>query len=275
VSASARLDVHNEYGVLLSPRVSLLTRPAEGWTLRVSAGGGSFTPTPFTEETDEAGLSHLAPLSDLRAERAWGASADASWSRGPLETTATVFASRIQNPVQLAYLQPLSDLPYTVMLRNAPQPTNTWGTEFLLRLRRAPFIAMATHAFTHSTEFDVNERRRRDVPLTPRQTASFNVMWEDEEIGRAGFELYFIGAQPLDENPYRARGQRHVLWGGLVERRVGPMRLFLNIENVGDVRQTKFDPLLRPQPLPDGRRTVDAWAPLDGRVLNGGVRFGF
>jgi len=25
----------------------------------------------------------------------------------------------------------------------------------------------------------------------------------------------------------------------------------------------------------DGRWTVDAWAPLDGRVINGGVRFVF
>jgi outer membrane receptor for ferrienterochelin and colicins len=278
ISASARLDVHNEYGVLASPRVSLLTRPADGWTLRVSAGGGSFTPTPFTEETDEAGLSHLAPLVDLEAERAWGASADATWSHGSFEATATLFGSRIQNPVQLTYLVQAAVVgqpPYRSALLNAPSPTNTWGTELLARLRRGPFIVMTTHGFTHSTEFDPNEGRRRDVPLTPRHAASFNVMWEDDEIGRAGFEVYYIGEQPLDENPYRARSKRHVLWGTLFERRVGRVRLFLNVENIGDVRQTKFDPLVRPVPLPDGRRTVEAWGPLDGRVVNGGVRFSF
>jgi outer membrane receptor for ferrienterochelin and colicins len=41
------------------------------------------------------------------------------------------------------------------------------------------------------------------------------------------------------------------------------------------VRQTKDDPLIRPSQLPDGRWTVEAWAPLDGRVFNGGVRLGF
>ena len=41
------------------------------------------------------------------------------------------------------------------------------------------------------------------------------------------------------------------------------------------VRQTKWDPLVRPQQAADGRWTVDGWAPLDGRVINGGVRIAF
>ena len=38
------------------------------------------------------------------------------------------------------------------------------------------------------------------------------------------------------------------------------------------MRQTRWDSLLRPSQGVDGRWTVDAWAPLDGRVFNGGVR---
>ena len=62
VAAGVRVDAHSEYGALVSPRVSLLARPASRWTLRVSAGGGAFAPTPFTEETDETGLARLEPL---------------------------------------------------------------------------------------------------------------------------------------------------------------------------------------------------------------------
>jgi outer membrane receptor for ferrienterochelin and colicins len=65
------------------------------------------------------------------------------------------------------------------------------------------------------------------------------------------------------------------LFGGLFERRVGKVRMFVNVENLADVRQTKDDPLIRPVRLPDGRWTVDAWAPLDGRTWNGGVRVAF
>lgn len=59
------------------------------------------------------------------------------------------------------------------------------------------------------------------------------------------------------------------------ERRVGRVRVFLNAENVFGVRQTNDDPLAQPARRADGRWTVDAWAPLDGRVFNGGLRVAF
>jgi outer membrane receptor for ferrienterochelin and colicins len=53
------------------------------------------------------------------------------------------------------------------------------------------------------------------------------------------------------------------------------LRLFLNLENLTNIRQTHWDPLLRPSRAVDGRWTVDAWSPLDGRAINGGIRFLF
>jgi outer membrane receptor for ferrienterochelin and colicins len=63
--------------------------------------------------------------------------------------------------------------------------------------------------------------------------------------------------------------------GMLVERRVGRVRLFLNAENITNTRQTLYDPLVRPNRNFDGRWTVDAWAPLEGRIINRGIRFSF
>jgi len=282
LSASARLDAHSEYGALLSPRLSLLWRPTTAWAARVSAGGGTFAPTPFTEETDETGLSRVAPLTGLDAERAASFSTDVTWTRGPIEITATAFGSRVANAVQLAELRfglPTAGVAvapgFPVALVNADQPTRTWGTELLARYRRGALVVMATHAWTRSTERDVDGPGRREVPLTPRHAASFNVMREGEAGGRAGLEAYYIGRQSLEANPYRATSAAYLLFGGLFERRLGRIRLFVNVENLADVRQTKDAPLIRPVRLPDGRWTVDAWAPLDGRVWNGGVRIDF
>jgi len=163
---------------------------------------------------------------------------------------------------------------YPVGLVNAPEPVRTWGTEFLARYRRGRLGLMATHAFTHATELDVDTRRRREVPLTPRHAASLNAAWE-AGWGRAGVEAYYTGRQSLEDDPYADVSARYVLFGGLVERRIGRIRLFLNVENLGDVRQTKTAPLVLPQRRPDGRWTVDAWAPLDGRTWNGGLRAAF
>ncbi len=278
VSASARVDAHDEYGVLFSPRLSVLVRPSTAWTVRVSGGGGSFAPTPFTEETDETGLSRLAALRGLEAERATSFSADVTWTRGGFEVTGTVFGSRVSNPVQPADLEasPCGEQScIAVALVNAGEPTRNWGTELLARYRRGAFVAMATHGWTRATELDVDARVRREVPLTPRHAVSVNAMLEGESWGRAGVEAYYTGQQSLEDNPYRTTSRGYVLFGGLFERRVGRTRLFLNVENLADVRQTKSDPLVRPTRLPDGRWTVGAWAPLDGRVFNGGIRVAF
>ena len=277
ISASARVDVHSEYGTLVSPRVSALLKPSAEWTVRLSIGGGAFAPTPFTEETDDSGLSQLAPLVGLEAERARTGSADVTWTRGPFEISATLFGSNVDDAVQLATLAQLAVVgapAYPVGLVNAPEPVRTWGTEFLVRYRRGRLGLMATHAFTRATELDVDTGLRREVPLTPRHAASLNAAWE-AGWGRAGVEAYYTGRQTLDDDPYRDVSARYVLFGGLVERRVGRLRLFLNVENLADVRQTKDAPLVLPQRRADGRWTVDAWAPLDGRTWNGGIRVAF
>jgi iron complex outermembrane receptor protein len=250
VALSARADFHSQYGTLATPRVSVLARPRDGWTIRASAGTGAFAPTPFTEETEETGLTRVQPLQDIRAERARGGSFDVTRAAGPLEITGTLFASRVDHPVQVT----MADADQ-VRLANADGPTRSWGTELLARYRAGALTALVTHAWTRSTERDPDGARRRDVPLTPSHAASLNVMWEVEGRGRLGIETYYVGA--------------------LVERTVGRARLFLNSENLLDVRQTKEHPLVLPARAPDGRWTVDAWAPLDGRVINGGVRVSF
>jgi outer membrane receptor for ferrienterochelin and colicins len=276
VSLSGRLDFHDEYGTLASPRGSLLWRPDPEWTVRVSAGGGAFAPTPFIEDTDETGLSRIAPLEGLVAERAWGGSLDVTRRAGGLELTATVFASDVRNPVQLVG-ESGNDMQTNgqFMLVNASGRTTTWGSELLGRYRSGPFLAIATYAFVRSRELDEESGLRREVPLTPRHYAATDLMFESENWGRAGIELYYVGRQELDDNPYRTSGVGQFIVGALVEKRFERFRLFVNSENLGDVRQTRYDPLVRPERHPDGRWTVDAWAPLDGRVINGGIRVFF
>jgi outer membrane receptor for ferrienterochelin and colicins len=89
------------------------------------------------------------------------------------------------------------------------------------------------------------------------------------------FEAYYTGGQRLENNPYRASGRPYVEMGILGEIVLGKVRLFLNMENILNVRQTKYDSLLLPRQLADGAWTVDAWAPTEGFVANGGIRLAF
>ena len=101
-------------------------------------------------------------------------------------------------------------------------------------------------------------------------------MWEAEDAGRVGLEVYYTGTAAArgEPVPRPSRGPTSIV-GLLAEKRFGRVRVFVNAENLTDVRQTRWDSLLRPSRGVDGRWTVDAWAPLDGRVFNGGVRIDF
>ena len=125
-----------------------------------------------------------------------------------------------------------------------------------------------------STEPAPDGTGRRETPLNPRHSATFDLL---RQVGpaRVGFEVFYTGRQSLEDNPYRDRGFPHVLFGGLIDLAVGKSRVFLNVENLGDVRQTREHPLVRPERAVDGRWTVDAWAPLEGRTFNAGVRIRF
>ena len=265
LSGSARLDHHSEYGTFFSPRVSALAR-AGHWTSRLSVGTGFFGPTPITEETEAAGLTRLEIRRPLEAERGLSTSFDVSRTDGPLSYTATLFASRIRDPLHV-------ERSPSYVLSTLPDPTTNVGLELLGTWRRAPFSVTASYTYVRARE-TVNAVQQ-DVPLTPRHSAGLVGMWEAEDVGRVGIEWYYTGTQSLEENPYRVTSEPYMILGLLAEKQFGRIRLFVNGENLTGVRQTRWDPLLLPTRAADGRWTVDAWAPLEGRNINGGLRVRF
>ena len=268
VAASGRLDAHSEYGTSFHPRLSVLLRPADDWNARASVGTGYFAPTPFTEETEAFGLTPLLPLDGLAVERATTASLDVARAVGRFEINATIFGSEIRDP-----LVSRTTGEGRVELLNAGGPTRTHGTDLLAGFREDPLRVVATYTFTRSREEDRETGGRREVPLTPRHAAGVVGMWEGEEGSLVGVELYYTGRQELDGNPYRSVSRPYVEMGVLVARRIGPARIFVNFENILDTRQSRFGPMLLPERTPEGRWTVDAWAPVEGRTLNAGVQW--
>ncbi|MEO7136469.1 MAG: TonB-dependent receptor [Gemmatimonadales bacterium] len=275
-STSLRVDYSDLVGTILSPRLSALAQVSSNWSARLSGGTGFAAPTPRLEETAVTGLHVVAPLGELVPERARGASLDLTGHLGAFEIDGTLFGSVIDHALQVAPVPPSAD-PNSPTLRvvNAPMSTRTWGAELLARWRRAPFLVTGTYAYTHATESDPESApaARRTVPLTPAHTLSFDAIIEEEEEGQIAFEVSYVGRQALEEDPYRSFSRPYVLLGLLAMKRVGPWAtLFLNGENLLDIRLSRYEPLVRPQPGLGGRWTVDAWAPLEGRVVNAGVR---
>ncbi len=264
-SVSARADFHSQYGTLFSPRVAALLH-GHGWTSRLSLGQGFSAPSALTEETEAAGLKRLIVVQPLKVERGRGLTFDLTRSWKSFTATATLFGSNVHHPL---YVEQTTA--YT--LRTLDAPTENRGVETVGTWRKGEFSAIASYTWTLAREKP--DGVRQDVELTPRHSAGFVGTWERENNARIGIEAYYTGVQRLEDNPYRTESEPYVLFGFLVEKRLGHFKAYLNAENLGDVRQTKYDPLLRPARGVDGRWTTDAWAPLDGRVFNGGIRASF
>ena len=265
ISASARVDQHSEFGTFVSPRVAGLLRHGP-WSSRLSLGTGFFAPTPITEETETAGLSRLTVIGPLKPERGRSASFDLTRTTGPLTTTVTLFHARVADPVEVERAD-------RFVLTNLAEPTTTTGVEALSVWKTDDFSVVASYAFVSARE--TTNEGRIDAPLTPRHSIGLDGAWEHAKVWRVGAEWYYTGAQRLEDNPYRDESRPYSVFGLLVTRQIGRTLVFVNGENLTDVRQTRWDPLARPARAVDGRWTVDAWGPLDGRNVNAGVRVKF
>jgi outer membrane receptor for ferrienterochelin and colicins len=274
LTASARVDHHSIYGTFFSPRLALLVKAGNRWTVRFSGGTGFTAPTAFSDETQNMSLHGLhAPLA-LAAERGQsGAATVDGWlfraGEHSLECTATAFTSAITNPVALRDTRDSTGLWSLVTL---PRPTRTAGVDLIAHFREgADFDLVALYSTVAARETDPVTGLRRDVPLTPRQTAGLDALIDLASTTRLGAEAYYTGTQSLEFDPYRRTSRPYVLVGLLAAHSFGRLQLFADIENLTGVRQTHYDPLLLPTEQPGGRWTTDAWAPLVGRVVNVGV----
>ena len=266
LSASARVDFHNVYGTFFSPRLSALIRKG-GWTSRISAGQGFYAATPLTEETEAAGLARLLLPVPLRAERGRSASADLTRSMGPLAMTATFFASNIDHSVYV-------DRGATYEIFNLQGPTRNRGLELLATWRKSAFAATASYTYVRTSELEPTGRA--EVPLTPRHSLGIVGMWEKEGVTRIGLELLLhrdatAGIQPVQRFVRAVRACRS--HGGAQGRRA--REAFCKSGEPDERASDAMGPVAVADPASDRRWTVDGWAPLEGRIINGGVRLSF
>ncbi len=272
ISFSARTDWHSEYGTQVSPRVSVLYSP-DNWIIRGAYGKGFFAPSPFVEDIEDAGLSRLLPLEDIKEERASTASLDVSYLAGNLETSVTLFASDVDNVTEL---QEVNGSPEPrVRLVNSAGVSEIRGSELLLRYRWHDIKFTGSYLYTDATKPSQNNFAREQIALTPKHSAGLVVMWEEHGSHLVGFEAYYTGTQRLENNPYRDQSDAYWHLGLLGQITLGNISYFINAENLLNVRQSKEESLLLPQQSTSGRWTTDIWSRNDGFTVNAGIRFKF
>lgn len=266
-SANVRFDAYRDAGRLPSARASLLWRPSpEGaWSLRASSGTGFALPTVFVDEIESLGPGVLSRSARLRVEHGTTSALDLRWARGDFELDIGVFEARLQDRLGL------DTSGGQVRVVNQSGVARFPGTEVVGRYVDGPLHVIGSWTRLQPRESDA-AGVWRDVERVPRQSAELAVLLERGDVGRLGVEFGYTGSQALRDEPRRDRAAGYLEVSVLAAIRIKSAALFLNLENLTDVRQSRFG-VLRSRANPIGGLPArEGWAPLEGRKINAGVR---
>ena len=263
-----RGDYHNDYGFLFLPRISGLWKITEHFSTRLGGGLGYKAPTVFTEDAERIQFRNVLPLdvANTKAERSYGANYDINYRTSMfdgqvgLSVNQLFFYTRIDNPILLTALTN-ANLQYQQPLGNL----NTKGIETNVKLTYSDFKLFLGYTLADVTQNtnDVNTT----YPLVSRHRLNNVLMYEVEDKWKIGAEAYYFGSQQLNDG---VRGKSYWTAGLMAEKIWERFSVFINFENITDTRQTKFDTIYTGSISNPVFR--DIYAPLDGFVINGGVK---
>lgn len=263
-----RTDYVVDYGVVFLPRVSALFHIAEGLTSRVGGGFGYKTPTIFTEESERLQYQNVMPIDDKtnKLEKSYGANADINyrtyigedWS---FSINQLFFYTYLDNPLLLE-----NSSANLYQFVNSPGYIHTKGTETNIKIGYDDLKLFLGYTYTdarlHHNGMTV------ESPLTPKHRINSILMYEIEDKWKIGLEAYYFSRQKLNNG---TTGKDYFITGFMAEKIWERFSLYINFENFLDTRQTRFDSIYT------GTITnpvfKDNYAPLDGFVINGGIKF--
>ncbi len=261
-----RGDYVKQYGFVVLPRFAAMFKITPALTMRLDGGLGYKTPTVFNEEAERLQFQGILPINQNIAnnEKSTGLNLDFNYLTRIGEIGFTVnqlfFYTRLNNPLVLTAVQNNN---YEFL--NADGHIDTKGMETNLRFTYGDF-----KLFIGYTYADVNSffnQVKNWFPLTAKHRLNNVLMYEIEDKLKIGLEAYYFSPQKLSDG---ATGKSYWISGVMAEKLWESFSIFINFENIFDTRQTRFDTIYTgPISNPVFR---DIYAPVDGFVVNGGIK---
>ncbi|MEM9673581.1 MAG: TonB-dependent receptor [Bacteroidota bacterium] len=269
LEAGLRGDYVADYGWVALPRVSALLKVSPQLTSRLGGGVGYKTPSIFTEEAEERQFQQVLPIitESTMLERSIGGNWDINYRTGLFQDQVSLsvnhlfFITQLTDPLLLTRTSE-----GFFSFRNADGYVLSQGMETNLKLQYQQF-----KLFVGYTLADVNQHFSDEVtplPLTARHRLNNVLVYEVHGKGRIGLEAYYFSPQSLSDG---TTGQSYWICGLMMEKVFSRFSLFLNFENFLDARQTRFDTIFTGSVTSPTFR--DIYAPVDGFVTNGGIKF--
>jgi iron complex outermembrane receptor protein len=262
-----RGDYVTNYGFVFLPRISALFKISSKLTSRLGGGFGYKPPTIFTEETERIQFSSVLPISSdsNRLEKSYGANFDVNYhttlfNKISVSINQLFFYTRINHPL---LLQTAPGNLYQLV--NAAGYTDTRGWETNVKLGYRNFKLFI--GYTYTDAWLKTGSTNKQNPLTAKHRLNNVLMYEMEDKWKIGLEAYYYSKQYLNDG---ATGKPYWTCGFMAEKLWEKFSLFVNFENFTDTRQTRFDTIYTGTITHPVFR--DIYAPLDGFVVNGGIK---
>jgi iron complex outermembrane receptor protein len=249
------------------PRLSALFRFSPKVTSRIGGGLGYKAPSIFTEESERLQYKEVLPVNDQvnKLGKSYGVNADINYKTSMaggdvgFSINHLFFFTRINDPL---LLQP-AGLSY--QFNNVPGHIDSKGMETNVKLSYRDFKLFLGYTFTRAYLHQGSSKA--ESFLTPAHRLNSVLMYEVEEKWKVGLEGYYFSRQELSDGK---TGKPYWITGFMVEKLWEKISVYINFENFLDARQTRFDSIYSGSISNPQFR--DIYAPLDGFVVNGGIK---
>ncbi len=283
----ARVDYHNLFGTLFTPRVHLKYNATESTSVRMSAGRGIRVANILTENTGVLASSRQIVFSGLQSTQAYGFRPDQAWNFGlnivqdftldyrPGAITIDYFFTDFENQVVL-------DLDNTA--------------------REARFFGLSGKSFSQSFQFQIDYElmRRFDLrtayrwlnvqtdytegrlarPLIPEHRAFVNLAYETKNKWKFDYTVQWMGkqripdtSQNLPEYQLEPYSPDYFLMNAQITKDFkDKWSVYLGAENLNNF--TLDNPIVAAElPFSQYFDTAMVWGPIFGRMFYAGFRF--
>src|SRR6185312_13957547 len=267
VEAGARGDW--EHTLYFLPRLAVLYRPVRALTIRLGGGLAYKLPTVFDAADEEEAYQQVYPIAaGVKTER----SASGNLSLNYKGTIGDDIGFTVDQNFYYTRLisalveQEDSLLPGGVYFVNATGPVVSQGSETVAQFS---LDARTLHlGYTFSDTRRVYLPGKPPLPLTPRNRFVGTLGYEPGPHWKLAAEGFYTSTHTLDNGIVT---RPFWTFDISVQRGWGRYALLLNIENIGDTRQSRFGPLY----AGTVQRPVfsEVYAPLDGRVISLAFRY--
>lgn len=267
VESGLRGDYVIDYGFLLLPRVSALIKFSKKLNSRIGGGLGYKAPTIFTEESERIQYQNVLPVSPQlnKLEKSYGVNWDINYK--------TQLSEHITFSINHLFFYTLLNDPLTLepnsaggfRFTNLSGHMDTKGMETNVKLTYDDFKLFIGYSLTDARIHAGNILRQN--PLTAKHRLNNVLMYEAEGKWKLGAEAYYYSKQLLNDG---AAGKPYWILGFMAEKLWDRFSIYINFENFTDTRQTRFDTINSGSISNPVFR--DIYAPLDGFVINGGLK---